>query len=109
MHAVRPLTGGRGHKADIRLRRYEMRAARDRLHLTLDVAIPTAAGDYAVVARRFDHALLRRDDIRIVEFPRPAHIGEHVVAAEMDDVDTLDRSDLLDVVKAFHRFDHAHQ
>src|SRR6266853_469959 len=86
VYAASPLVCGGGKKTNIRLRGYEMRAALDRLDLPLDIAVPTAAGDDAVVARSFDHAFLRRDNVRIVEFSRLAHVGEQIVAAEMDDI-----------------------
>ena len=55
-----------------------------------------------------DHALDRGHDRGIAEGAGLAHLGEQIVAADMQHIDAVDRRDLIDVGEALDGLDHAH-
>ena len=77
--------------------------------LTRDIRIAAAAGEFFMLAAGGDQLFLGADQRRVVELAGLAHVGEQIVAAEMDDVDAIDRRNGLDVFQAFHGLDHAAQ
>ena len=100
------MTGGGGEEADVGLGGEEEGAAADGFGLAGDVAVAAAAGEDAVVLGGADDAVLGGDDFGVVELARFAHVGEEVVAADVEDVDAGDGGDFLDIVEAFDGFDH---
>src|ERR1039458_8518565 len=104
-----PFRRRRRQEADIRLGGQKQAALADQIDLTLHIAVAAAAGELAVLAAGGNQAFLRRHQSRIVEFAGLAHIGEQIVAAEVDHVDAVDRRDGLDIFQALDGLDHAHE
>src|SRR5580704_8324543 len=104
-HRARPLPRGGGQKSDIGLGGDELRAALDGLDLAFDIAIAATAWEDAIRARSFDHPVLGCDNVGVVELSCFAHVGEHIVAAEVNNIDTGNCGDLLDVVEPLDGLD----
>ena len=104
-----PFRSRRRQEADIRLGGQEQAALAHQIDLTRHIAVAAAAGELAVLAAGGDEAFLRRHQRRIVELAGLAHIGEQIVAAEMQHVDAVDRGDRFDVFQPLHGLDHADQ
>src|SRR5262245_20523595 len=84
------LAGGHHQKAKVGLRGDEAHAFLDEGVLTRKIALAAEPGIFAVRFAGRDHTLDRHHDRGIAEGSGLAHIGEKIVAANMQHVDALD-------------------
>src|SRR5688572_5332508 len=94
--ALPDFSGARGRsshqEAHVGLSGHEADALSHQLALAIEIAVTAEPGKLVVLLRRRDHAIHRRHDLRAAELAGQAHRREQVVAADVHDIDAVDRA-----------------